>query len=448
MYRRSLRSLAPSWLRALTLSSFAMGGLLMAAPAHADETREAPATILDVSLVDGELTARILWAGDAKSLPGEVEVVSYDGQDSLTAGERVTPKAGEVSEVTLYGAVKEPWETGWAQRLAVLGAKGQQLTHQPYDVSLDCEDEKTCALKATAGVSASREVLHVSRALKDTLDTIEKDLGAKEFDLVREVARRDPTLYGEALSYAHGLSKLGPVEGCQCTWQASSTRSNTSGTSLGAAHNLHARPLDPNRRTNARLSTQGTSRINLTLSCTSLASIRFQQVGIKESGGLVRSVLLPQPVYSMCAGTCSGRFNHFGRITGKASALSTTMLLNGTAREQSKYHLGNSLSPILNQTVNAPADSEFDVSDVVNNTSSGSGFVQTSGEAFYTYNGDSSLGLPFGQAQAGYAMAIRGYAVCPGGGLNPSGTVADTATTMDNQPSLDQSIGNFFLYGL
>ncbi|RKH72761.1 hypothetical protein D7X96_03575 [Corallococcus interemptor] len=443
MFRRSLR--------ALTLSSFAMGGLLMAAPAHADEPREAPATILDVSLVDGELTARILWAQDAKSLPGEVEVVSHDGQDTLTAGERVTPKAGEVSEVTLYGAVKEPWETGWAQRLAVLGAKGQELTHQPYDVSLDCEDEKTCALKATAGVSASREVLHVSRALKDTLDTIEKDLGAKEFDLVREVARRDPTLYGEALSYAHGLSKLGPVgpaEGCRCTWQASSTRSNTSGTSLGAAHNLYAGPLAPNRRSNARLTTQGTSRINLTLNCTSLASIHFQQVGIKQSGGLVKPVLMPQPVYSMCAGTCSGRFNHFGRIIGNASANSTTMLLNGTATEQIKYHLGNSLSPLLNQTVHAPANSGFDVSTIANNTSSGSGFVQTSGEAFYTYNGDPSLGLPFGQAQAAYAMAIRGYAVCPGGGLNPSGTVSDFATTMNNQSSLDQNIRDFFLYGL
>ncbi|RKG76484.1 hypothetical protein D7W79_17695 [Corallococcus exercitus] len=324
MHRRSPRVLAPSWLRSLTLSSFAVGGLFVAAPAHAAETSEAPATIVDVSMQDGELTARIRWSAESKDLPEEVEVLSYDGTEKPSAGERLTPKPGEESEVKLSGAVQEPWETGWAQRLVVREAKGRELASQPYDVSLACEDEKTCQLTATPGISASREVLHVSNGLQKTLATIEKELGAKEFDLVHEVARREPSLFGEALSYAQGKFKYGPAEGCQCTWQTTYARSNTSGTSLGAAHDLYARPLLQTRPANARLSTQGTSRITLTLNCTSLASILFQHVGIRQPGGLVKPVLMPQPVYSTCAGTCSGRFSHFGRITGLVTAQSTS----------------------------------------------------------------------------------------------------------------------------
>ncbi|WP_375755217.1 hypothetical protein [Corallococcus exercitus] len=447
MHRRS--PLAPSWLRALTLSSFAMGGLLVAAPAHAAESDEAPATIVDVSMQDGELTARIRWAAESKSLPEEVEVLSYDGTDKPTAGERVTPKAGEELEVKLSGAVQEPWETGWAQRLVVREAEGRELASQPYDVSLACEDEKTCQLTAAPGISASREVLHVSNALQKTLDTLEKELGEKEFDLVHEVARREPALFGEVLSYAQGLTRYGPAEGCRCSWETSHARSNTSGTSLGAAHDLYARPLRMTQASNARLSTQGSSRVTLTLRCTSLISILNQHIGIRQPGGLVKPVLMPQPVYSTCAGTCSGRFSHFGRITGLATAQSTTpfpppTILNATAREQSRYHLGNSLSPLLNETRYAPADSGFDVSTTADNMGSGSGYVQTSGEAFYAYNGNAATWQPRGRAQGGYAIAVQGIAVCPGGGLNPLGRAWDTATTLGNQTSLTQSINAFF----
>ncbi|AFE07673.1 hypothetical protein COCOR_07678 [Corallococcus coralloides DSM 2259] len=446
MHRRSPRVLASSWLRALTLSSFAVGGLFVAAPAHSAETSEAPATILDVSMQDGELTARIRWAAESKSLPSEVEVVSYDGTDKLTAGERLSPKPGEEVEVKLYGAVQEPWETGWAQQLVVREPKGRELTRQPYDVSLDCEDEKTCALKATPGVAASREVVHVSEALERTLASIEKELGGKEFNLVHEVARREPSLYGEALSYAQSRVVYGPAEGCRCTWQASFTRTNGQGTttSLGAAHDLYARPLSMTRPQNARLTAQGTSRVTLTLSCTSLASILFQNVGIKQSGGLVKPVLMPQPVYSTCAGTCSGRFSHFGRITGSAWANSTSSpLLNATSMEQSKYHLGNGLSPLLNETRYAPLNSSFDVDATVSNSISGSGYVQTSAEAFYTYNGNSLMWQPWGRARGGYAIAVQGIAVCPGGGLNPMGRAWDIATGEDNQSSLSESVWNF-----
>ncbi|GMU07456.1 hypothetical protein [Corallococcus caeni] len=449
MPRRSPRALAPTWLRALTLCSFAMGGLLVAAPAHAAETTEAPATIVDVSIQDGELTARIRWSAESSALPEEVEVLSYDGTDKPTAGERISPKAGEESEVKLSGAVREPWETGWAQRLVVREAKGQELASQAYDVSLACEDEKTCQLTAAPGISASREVLHVSNALQKTLGTLEKELGTKEFDLVHEVARRDPSLFGEALSYAQGLVKYGPAEGCQCAWETSYARSNTSGTTLGAAHDLFARPLRQTQASNARLSAQGSSRVTLTLRCSSLGSILFQHVGIRQPGGLVKPVLMPQPVYSTCAGTCSGRFSHFGRITGLATAQSTTpfpppTILNGTAMEQSSYHLGNALSPLLNETRYAPADSDFDVMTTVSNVSSGSGYVQTSGEAFYAYNGNAATWQPQGRARGGYAIAIQGVAVCPGGGLNPIGRASDTATTMGNQTSLTNSINAFF----
>ncbi|MBN8230575.1 hypothetical protein JYK02_23965 [Corallococcus macrosporus] len=448
MPRRS--PLAPSWLRALTLSSFAMGGLLVAAPAHAAESDEAPATIVDVSMQDGELTARIRWSAEAKALPEEVEVLSYDGTDKPTAGERLSPKAGEETEVKLTGAVQEPWETGWAQRLVVREAnKGQELASQPYDVSLACEDEKTCQLTAAPGISASREVLHVSDALQQTLATLEKELGEKEFDLVREVARREPALYGEVLSYAQGLVRYGPATGCRCSWETSHARSNTQGTGLGAAHDLNARPLSVTRPSNARLSTQGSSRVTLNLRCQSLGSILHEHIGIRQPGGVVKPVLMPQPVYSTCAGTCSGRFSHFGRITGRATAQSTPAssqptILNGTAKEQSKYHLGNSLSPLLNQTVFAPTDNSFDVSNTVSNSISGSGYVQTSGQAFYAYNGDPLTWQPRGRAQGGYAIAVQGIAVCPGGGLNPIGRAWDTATTMGNQSSLTNSINAFF----
>ncbi|WP_404367911.1 hypothetical protein ACIHQR_02575 [Corallococcus coralloides] len=450
MHRRS-----PSpWLRALTLSSFAVGGLFVAAPARAAETSEAPATIVDVSMQDGELTARIRWGAASKSLPTEVEVVSLDGTDKPTAGERLSPKAGEEVEVKLSGAVREPWETGWAQRLVVREAKGRELASQPYDVSLACEDEKTCQLTATPGVSASREVLHLSTDLQQTLGAIEKELGTKQFDMVREVARREPSLYGEALTYAHGLVKVGPAQGCQCSWTTTHARSNTQGTSLGAAHDLYARPLRQTQASNARLSTQGSSRVTLNLHCTSLASILTQHVGIRQPGGLVKTVRMLQPVYSTCAGTCSGRFSHFGRITGRATARTTPIyppppmtLLNATAMEQSKYHLGNALSPLLNETRYAPTDGDFDVSTTLNDVGSGSGYVQTSGEAFYAYNGDAFTWQPYGRAQANYAIAIQGVAVCPGGGLNPIGRAWDTESTYALPPEslpLTDSIWNFF----
>ncbi|GMT97751.1 hypothetical protein KH5H1_18700 [Corallococcus caeni] len=447
MPRRS--PLAPSWLRALTLSSFAMGGLLVAAPAHADESEEAPATIVDVSMQDGELTARIRWAAESSSLPGEVEVLSYDGTDKPTASERLSPKAGEETEVKLTGAVQEPWETGWAQKLVLRSDKGEELASQPYDVSLACEDEKTCQLTAAPGISASREVLHVSDALQKTLTTLEKELGEKEFDLVHEVARREPALYGEVLGYAQGLVRYGPATGCRCSWEASHARSNTQGTGLGAAHELYARPLSRTRPSNARLSAQGSSRVTLNLRCQSLGSILQQHIGIRQPGGLVKSVLMPQPVYSTCAGTCSGRFRHFGRITGIVGAYSPTpfpppTILNATAKEQSKYHLGNSLSPLLNETRFAHPDSHFDVSATVSNSGSGSGYVQTSGEAFYAYNGNIDFWQPQARARGGYAIAVEGVAVCPGGGLNPVGRAWDSATGMGNQTVLTQSINAFF----
>ncbi|NOK19982.1 hypothetical protein [Corallococcus carmarthensis] len=445
MHRRSLRSLAPSWLRPLTLSSFALGGLLVATPAHAAEASEAPATLLDVSMQDGELTARIRWSAEPEDLPEEVEVLSYDGTDTLTAGERVTPKAGEETEVKLSGAVQEPWETGWAQRLVVREAKGRELTRQPYDVSLACEDEKTCELTAAPGISASREVLHVSNALQETLAVIEKEQDGKAFDLVHEVARRDPSLFGEALTHAQGLVKYGAAEGCGCTWEASYARSNTQGTGLGAAHDVFARPLATNRPSKTRLTAQGTSQMTLSLRCASLDWPRLQLVGIKQPGGVVKPVLLPQPVYSTCAGTCSGRFTHFARITGAVSAVSTNNpFLDGSATEQSKYHLGNGLSPLLNWTESAPNDNTFIQATTAYNVGSGSGFVQTSGEASYNYNGNSSMGVPRGRAQGGYLMAVQGTVACPGGGLYPIGRAWDIATTMGNETFLNDGVTLFF----
>lgn len=448
MYRRPLRSLAPSWLRALTLSSFAMGGLLVAAPAHADEAREVPATILDVSMVDGELTARIRWSAEAKSLPEEVEVLSYDGKDSITAGERLAPKAGEVSEVKLSGAVQEPWETGWAQRLVVRAAKGRELASQPYDVSLACEDEKSCELKAAPGVSASREVVHLSTRLRDTLAVVEKEQGAKGFDLVREVARRDPSLLGEAMTYAQGLVRVTPAEGCNCTWDTTFERSNSAGTALGAALNAHALSLG-HVASNRRVSVQGTSRVTLTLRCATLSTSLQQSVGIKQPGGLVKSVLLPKPVYSTCAGKCSGLFNHFGRITGLATAYDTgsaAPLLNGTAMVQGRYHLGNAQLPLLNELRYAPANQFFDVRTYPTNMGGGTGWVQTAGEGFYAFNGSDDP-RPFGRAQSGYAIAVQGNAVCPGGVLNPIGRVWDTESTHElpqGEESLTDSIWRFF----
>ncbi|MBN9681843.1 MULTISPECIES: hypothetical protein [unclassified Corallococcus] len=450
MHRRS-----PSpWLRALTLSSFAVGGLFVAAPAHAAETRELPATIVNVSMQDGELTARIRWAAESKSLPTEVEVLSYDGTDKVTAGERLSPKAGEEVEVKLSGAVQAPWETGWAQRLVVREAQGRELANQPYDVSLACEDEKTCQLTAAPGISASREVLHVSTALQKTLDAVEKELGSKQFDMVREVARREPSLYGEALTYAHGMVKVGPAEGCQCSWTTSYSRTNSSGSGLGAAHNLYSRPLSQNKPSNARLTEQGSSRVTLTLHCTSLVSILTQEFGIRQSGGLVKPVRMLQPVYSTCAGTCSGRFSHFGRITGRTTVQSTTpfpppTIPNASAMEQGKYHLGNGLSPLFNETRYAPSgDQEFDRGGATFNTSSGSGYVQTSGEAFHAYNGDPNTWQPYGRAQGNYAIAVQGIAVCPGGGLNPIGRAFDiqsTYTLPENEvDSMEKSVQDFF----
>ncbi|MFP2902148.1 hypothetical protein [Corallococcus sp. 4LFB] len=203
---RGPTGLVPSWLRSLTVSSFALGGLL-AAPAQAAQGEEPPAVaaLLDVSLEDGELTARIPWTDQEEDLPGSTRLVSYDGKNSPNAGVEVTPKAGEISHVKVFGALDKPWDTGWAQKRVLEDAKGQPLATQAYDIGLDCADGKECGLTVSPGITSDSDVVHVSGELDAVVTQLNEQHGEGEYDLVEEVPKAAPHLRDEVALYAHQL---------------------------------------------------------------------------------------------------------------------------------------------------------------------------------------------------------------------------------------------------
>ncbi|WP_375755218.1 hypothetical protein [Corallococcus exercitus] len=448
---RGPSGLVPSWLRSLTLSSFALGGLL-AAPAQAAGKEEPPAvaTLLEVTLEDGELTARIQWTDQEEDLPESTKLVSYDGKNSPNAGVEVTPKAGEISLVKVFGALDKPWETGWAQRLVLEDAKGQVLATQPYDVGLDCEDDKECGLTVSPGIQADGDAAHVSGELDDVLTKLEEQFGKGEYDLVEEVSKQAPHLRDEVTVYAHRLFPVRPLFGpCTCSWQPSRTRSPSvtqpisfayPGRSLygwngvGAKHTLSATALNTVFPATLNQTVSGSSRLTLRLSCSRWVYISWWDLVIHRPGGPV-IVPFPRPFTLPCASPCQARFDHMARVTGR-----TTISGVATAREQGTWSV-NGGSSIVNQLITQ--NNQFDADGVYTTYSNTSGYNTVSTTGRVTVSAFSSMASAI--TTNGYAQAIHGGLSCPSIPALPGLTITDLGTTQGTTHlnSLNSSLQDF-----
>ncbi|WP_223639652.1 hypothetical protein [Corallococcus sp. EGB] len=455
---RVLSGLVPSWLRSLTVSSFALGGLLLGAPAHAaDPQEEHPpvATILDVTLEDGELTARILWTDRQEDLPAFSKLVSHDGNDTVNAGVEVTPKAGETSQVKLFGALDKPWETGWAQRLVLEDPKGEALATQPYDVSLDCSNEKECGLTVSAGAGSDKGVMHVSSELDAAVAELDAKFGQGEYDLVQEVSKNFPALRGEAMVYAQQLYWWFPRSGpCTCSWQSVTARTpnvtqfifqSYPNRSLygwngpGAKHTLSANALTAYPISLNRTAT-GVSQLSLRLSCSRWVYYYWWDLIIHRPGGLF-PVRFPFPVNVPCTSPCAARFDHLGRVSGR-----TTISGVATAQEQGAWRV-NGGAPLINQTITQ--NNAFD------RTATSTAFAFVSNYNAVNTTGTVTVPSTSGMASAittnGHAQAIHGRLSCSSIPGLADAAVWDYGTTQGTpqQNSLRSSIQGFFLgYGI
>lgn len=337
---RGLRGLVPSLLRSLSLASLALGGIIASAPAHAATKSEGPfqapaATIVDVNIEDGALTARILWSEDASPEQG-LRLVSLDGKDGAGESVDVKPQPGKESEVKLFGAVKDPWETGWSRKLVLQDAKGQAVSTRPYDVTLDCESEDKCGLVATMGTAASEGVVRLSEDLDEAIKLLREKTGDAKFDLVGQVSEAFPELRGEALVYAHQLALLKPTAGpCNCSWQMVKGRSPAGGgySLYGSAHlssrsgwngegakhwmSSYAQGKFLSSVHEISGSADGNSNLTLRLSCSQLLYTIDKWVTVFNPDGSMTTLHIVQPVYGTCTSPCQARFDHQGRITGR-----------------------------------------------------------------------------------------------------------------------------------
>ncbi|WP_207054310.1 hypothetical protein [Corallococcus macrosporus] len=425
----------------MTVSSLVFGGLL-AVPAQAAEQEEHPpiATILDVAMEDGELTARILWTDRQEDLPAGSKLVSYDGKNSANAGVALTPKAGEVSQVKVFGALDKPWETGWAQKLVLQNDKGEELATQPYDVNLDCADDKECGLRVSAGVSSDANVVHVSSELDAAVIKLNGMYGEGEYDLVQEVSKNFPALRGEAMVYAHQLYPWYPISGpCSCNWESTTARTPTTTQSIlvsypgrslygwngpGPKHTLSANALTTYPVTLNR-TVAGSSQLTLRLNCSRWVYFYWWSILVHRPGG-VFPVRFPFPVKVPCTSPCQARFDHLGRVSGR-----TTISGVATAQERGAWRVNGGL-PLINQSISA--NNAFDV------TATSTTFSTTS--SYNTVNTSGTVTVPSTSSFAsaittnGYAHAIRGELSCPSIPPVGIGRVSDYGTTQGNPQRL------------
>ncbi|RKH56801.1 hypothetical protein [Corallococcus llansteffanensis] len=452
---RGLLGLVPSWLRSLTLSSLALGGLMLSTSARAQEAEPA-ATLVDLAMEDGTLTARIQWSAQGTGLPSYALLTSYDGKESATAQTRVVPKAGTVSVVKLFGALQEPWTTGWAQTLVLADEQGQSLVTQPYDVNLDCSTGETCGFVVAPGLASTPDTVHLSSELDAALTAVEAKYGTQDVDLVEQVSKDFPVLRGEALVYAHQLAQIPPLMGpCTCVWQAVHTRSpsglgygiNSSSAAgvlsgwngAGAKHWLTAIGLNA---TGITASVTGYSESRLQLSCKRWSYIFTRSVPVFTPGGVVKPLPFPFPIYRPCISNCQVRFDHRGRISGRTFSTYEAPYSTATATEQSTYRRDSTILLNLSATQGGAFDQTWN-SAVMSNVGS-TGRVNTTG--YVQSKKPSTLYGSSASVSNGYAIMIHAKAACPyvpttHVGVWNYGTSQGTPQTT----SLQQTIKSFFL---
>jgi hypothetical protein len=451
---RCLPGLVPLPLRSLLLSLSVLGGVLLAPAAEAQVDAGTPfATITHLSVGEEGLRVRIQWS---EGLPqaSALALVSYDGQDSVNDRVGVTPKPGEETEVILGSALKDPWETGWSQKLFLEDPQGEVFAAQPYAINLDCgtNADAGCALTVTPGPAASPAVVQVSEALDEVLTRLEGTYGDKELDLIGAVSASNPRLLGEALVYSHRLSRF-PLSGpCTCVWQnpvsmwpsglgISVNASNASGTVAGwmgpgAKHSLTA--IGGNA-SGISSSVSGISQVSLRMKCKRWVLHFYRDITVKRPLGRVSIIRFPHFKYVRCTSTCSVRFDHDGRIVGSTFASTTGPGSTAVAREEAVYLVDGAQR--LNESVGQGlAFDESDSSSVWSNVGS-TGRVDTYG---FTHAAKTFPYFASASVANAHSIAIHAKAQCSGG-PSEHGAVWTYDSTMNSvkRSALRTSIRNF-----
>ncbi len=456
-----VRGLVSALLRLATAPvSLALGGLLLAAPALAQETPVPRATIMEVSVEEGTLTASILWPETA-ALPATATVVSYTGQGEPAARVEVTPKPNTKTVVKLPGALKSPWETGWSEKLAVEDDTGQTLASQPYDVTLNCDgngDKERCELGVNASAATNAGVIHISEDLDAAIQQLSPRNG-EEFDLVARVSEAYPELRGEALVYGDQVARARRPGPCECSWAAVFQRNpswvqsmyNTGfltqmygDNGVGARHWLFANAqgqfLSPVHEISASVS--GTSQVTLKLNCSQLLYIIDEWVYMFGPNGIPQIIHIYHPVYGACTAPCQATFNHMGRYTGQTYVQALQQPSNRAIATEAGTYMVNATTLINQATAAGGGFDNISGMGVVGYSSTGK--VQTNGYA-------RAVGRWL-SAQAGvwngFAQAIYGNAACV---FPNKAAVWDFGTTQGaaHENSLKGSIQSFFWqYGI
>ncbi|RKH74471.1 hypothetical protein D7W81_01535 [Corallococcus aberystwythensis] len=439
--------------------------------AEEEEARPPAATLVELLVEDGSLTARIQWSEHAEDVPSVATLVSYDGKGGFNAGGDLHPKPGEVSEVKLFGALKDPWETGWTQKLVLSDDQGQPLFTQPYDVNLDCPDDKGCDLTVAPGFGSPADDIHESEELSIALDQLREQYGEKEFNLLAAIEEDFPHLRGEALVYARQVVPRLEVKtgrrGCNCTW--TSTNQYSPFYLMPSSHTYYANggphPGQPYARRFAvndgpgslhsvsassrskidvfiNKTAKGTSRLDAKLRCLTIGPGLDFDVPVRHLGQ-VTLVSFPSPTFMNCAPPCMARFIHMGRIHGQKVAMGG----GATAQETASWRPNGQLFPVLSRSTSASA--------MINSFDDSLTYVGYSNYSNYnvvTATGKVTISTSAITAQAsvtnGYAQAILGTFEgqgCPSTFSMPPYPVRDWGTTQaSKRTSLIKGLETFF----
>jgi hypothetical protein len=424
--RGLMSALVRGFMQPLVSFPLALSGLLLAAPAMAQEKPSMQATIVDVAVKDGSLTARIQW-GDQASLPRSARVASYDGKGALTDGVNVVPEANTESVVKLPGGLRSPWESGWSQKLTVEDDRGQVLTTQPYDVNLNCDgngERERCELVAYPSFASSSGVVHLSDDLDQAIKTLNPRNTTREFDLVARVSEAYPELRGEALVLAQQTVRPRAAGSCTCNWQGVIQRGpsaaqsiNISGSNTwlggqngpGATHSLaayaYAAFFSIVHETSTSVS--GFSQLQLNMACSQLLFTIDKPVLIFRPDGTFEVVHIHLPIYGPCQASCSATFNHTGRYTGQTYVNALQQPSNRAYATEAGTYAVNNGTPLINQSTGAGGGFDNTAALTVSGYST-TARIQTSGYV-----------RAVGRWQAanawesnGYAMGIHGTAAC------------------------------------
>lgn len=457
--RRGIRGLVSAFARCFALPRvslpLALGGLLLAAPGMAQTKPVTQATIANVTVEEGALTARILWP-DTPNLPTSARVASYNGRGEVTVRVDVAPRANTQVVVRLPGALAKPWETGWSQKLILEDGGGQALATQPYDVSLDCDgngDEERCGLVVYPSIGIGNGVLHLSEALDQAIEA-QRPPDGKEFDLVASISAAYPELRGEALVLGDQIAKLRRPGPCTCNWAAVIQRNPAWAQSkystgyltqmlghngAGATHFLHAKAFGQLFSSVHEISdtASGSSQVTLKVSCSQLLYYIDKWVIIFRPDGTWEVVHIQMPVYGSCPPPCGVTLDNMCRYTGQTYVNALQQPSNRAYATESGTCSVNSTT-LINQSTGAGGG--FDnTSGLTVGSASSTTKVQASGYARAVgrwYSAD-------GWVRNGYAIAIHGKAACV---FPNEAAVWDYGTSQGtaHQNSLKGSIQSFF----